>query len=374
MISTSLYSSVKRDGYLVLPNHVVFKIKALTSEPELEIDGELVFNTGFCGYTEIITDPSYQDQVVLFTHPHVGSYGLSSSEFQSSKPQCTAIVTHRIDDTTDHATFKRFSLIKWLLEHKVPIVFGSPIRALTQRIREQGSMNCKIMVGNHLQPHHAHLAHVNPEPRNFSADLLEKVSVSKKQPFGNANTGKHKLAVVDFGCKRRTLELLEIRGCYGWIYPWNVKWSELMTDHPQGVVLSNGPGDPSKFTSAIHEIRIGIGTVPILAICLGHQLLCLAEGATSYKLKYGHRGCNHPVHDFRSGKTIIASHNHGFAILEDFLSGKSGWDLWFKNLNDQSLSGVRCDSKKILSVQFHPEGAPGPHDAYYIFDEFVSSL
>ena len=370
----NLFSKYQQRAWLVLPNHQVFPAKALYRKQDTVIEAELVFNTSFNGYTEIITDPSYTDQIVLFTHPHIGSYGFDESHFQSKGPKCTAIVVHRLDDTVDYLTLETFSMTKWLLEAEVPIIYDVPSRQLTQFIREKGAMSCQLLIGDSFTRHKAESIQIPEAPRVFSADLLNQVSTKKKTPFGNFQEGKHPIAIYDFGVKQNIINLLTQRGCFGYLYPWNTPWQKVLEDHPKGVVLSNGPGDPSKFAEVIEEIKTGIRTIPILAICLGHQLLCQALGAKVFKLKFGHRGGNHPVRDYVRDRTAIAAHNHGFAISDDFLSHQPEWRLWFKNLNDNTLAGIRSDTHKVLSVQFHPEGAPGPHDTYYIFDEFVQWL
>ncbi len=353
-------------AWVVLPNNLRYPAYALCKRMPHTYSGELVFNTSFAGYTEIITDPSYADQLVLFTHPHVGSYGIDPAHFQSGGPQCTAVLLNRLDYASDGA------FAKWLLEADIPILFGLPTRELTQHIRHHGAMRCQIIIDAAATESQIQKIEVSNTPATFSNKLLDRVSCSEPRRFGNK--GHTKLAVYDFGIKKNILHLLERRGCYGTCYPWHTSFETVMSDNPDGLVLSNGPGDPREYTQAVLEVAKAIGNIPILAICLGHQLLCLALGGQVTKLKFGHRGGNHPVQDLRLRRTYIAAHNHGYAVLEPSINGLNGVQTWFKNLTDQSLAGVISESRHFLSVQFHPEGAPGPHDTHYVFDEYLKHL
>jgi carbamoyl-phosphate synthase small subunit len=373
MSPENLFKSYTRQCFIVLPHQEVFEAQVLYSEEADSIDAELVFNTSFNGYGEIITDPSYANQFVLFTHPHIGSYGLDPTTFQSDKAQCSGIFVHRIDTTVDHHHLtETTSLTKWMLEQKTPIVFGLPSRKLTQIIREHGAMQCRLLIGNRYTKKDALNLNLSPEPMVFSDQLLKNVSTPSTYTFGDLTTAKFKLAVFDFGIKKAILQRLIDRNCAGIVYPWDTPWETVDATQPDGVVFSNGPGDPTQYASTINTIKKAIGKRPTLAICLGHQLLCLALGASATKLKFGHRGGNHPVKDFENNLTSIAAHNHGYVIQDDFLKENSDWQTWFKNLNDNTLAGIQCDH--TLSVQFHPEGAPGPHDTFYVFDKFLKRM
>lgn len=368
-----IYDKHIQRAWVVLPNNYVLEVNALHSQEQVSVDAELVFNTSFNGYGEIITDPSYAGQFVLFTHPHVGSYGVDPTTFQSDKPQCSGILVHQLDTTVDyHQLTETQSLTKWMLQNQKPIVFGIPTRQLVQHIRTQGAMRCRLLIGNSFSREDALNQNLPSTPMTFSENLLSTVSTPNPYTFGDPKTAKYNIAVYDFGLKRGILRRLEERQCWGTVFPWNTPWTEIQKKNFQGLVLSNGPGDPSQFKFPIAQVKHSIGQVPTLAVCLGHQLLCLALEGQAYKLKFGHRGGNHPVYDSEKKTTAIAAHNHGFAIHEDFLTFTPAWKLWFKNLNDNTLSGIKCDH--TLSVQFHPEGAPGPHDTFYVFDQFVQRM
>lgn len=346
------------EAKLVLEDGAVFIGKSFGAE--IETAGEVVFTTAMTGYPEAFTDPSYFGQILVMTYPLIGNYGVpDKTNFQSGKMQISGLaVTVNCENPSHYQNVKTLS--SWLKENKVPAIEGIDTRALTQLLRSKGTMLGKIILDKNK------IDFYDPNKEN----LVAKVSVSKPKIF-RKNGSKKTVCLLDCGYKRAILENLLKRGLTVWLTPWDFDpFGKLSFD---GMVISNGPGDPKVVKKTIAIVRKAIkNKTPVLGICFGSQILSLAAGADTYKLKFGHRSLNQPVKDLNSNKCFITSQNHGFAV--NLKSLPSGFKEWFINLNDGTCEGVISSDGKMMGVQFHPEGCPGPTDTGWIFDEFVDNL
>ena len=319
------------------------------------VSGEVVFNTGMVGYTESLTDPSYSGQILCLTYPLVGNYGVPP-HFESGKIQATALVVSEMAQEYSHGLAQK-SLPQWLQEQGIPCVAGIDTRALTKRLRTRGCMLGKLVVSDQDVPFE------DPNRRNLVADT----SINEKKIYEG---GKRTVLLVDTGAKGSIVEELRKRGLTVIRVPWD---HDFLEEDFDALFLSNGPGDPGACGATIRNVARAMQTRrPIMGICLGHQLMALAAGASTYKLKFGHRGHNQPCREEGTGRCFITSQNHGFAV--DAATLPAGWEPWFTNANDGSNEGMRHRSRPFLSVQFHPEAAPGPVDCAPLFDQFVSMI
>jgi len=337
--------------------------------------GEVVFNTSMTGYQEISTDPSYRFQIVVMTYPHIGNYGVEPAVAQSGAPQVSGFVVRDVirEPSSAHS---QMSLGDYFVQHRIPGIAGIDTRALTRKIRTEGAM--RGLITTESRSADDLLAEVRRAPSMSGLDLVQRVTVESAYPWpplaegGGAPTRK-RVAVYDYGVKRDILRQLAGHGSDLTVFPAKTPASEILAQDFDGLVLSNGPGDPEPVTYAQENIRQLIGKLPIFGICLGHQLLGLALGGQTYKLKFGHRGGNHPVKDLRSGRVEITAQNHGFTVDPDSLR-QSDVELTHINLNDQTLEGFRHRNEPAVAVQYHPESAPGPHDSFYLFSDFVKMM
>lgn len=334
--------------------------------------GEVVFNTSSTGYQEIATDPSYLFQIVVMTSPHIGNYGVDDAVVQSEKPQVSGFVVREFFPDPSHprsqmplgAYFERFG---------VPAITGIDTRAVTRKIRAHGSMK-GIIVTDPGRPDEDAIAELHAAPSMAGLDLVRKVTTLR--PYAAEHEGpttRRRIAVYDYGVKRDILRQLTARGCDVIVYPAATHSDEIINLKFDGVILSNGPGDPEPVTYAQDNIRGLIGRIPLFGICLGHQLLGIALGGRTYKLKFGHHGGNHPVKELATGRVEITAQNHGFAVDPDTLNA-SDVEFTHVNLNDGTVEGFRHRRDPILAVQYHPEAAPGPHDSFHLFDEFLAMI
>jgi carbamoyl-phosphate synthase small subunit len=338
--------------------------------PETTI-GEVVFNTSLTGYQEIATDPSYRFQIVVMTYPHIGNYGVEHSVEQSDAPQVAGFVVRDVveEPSSAHA---QMSLGEYFEKTKVAAIAGIDTRALTRKIRTEGAMRGMITTDD--RPAAELLEEIRQAPSMSGLDLVQRVTALRPYPFDeHPASARHRVAVYDFGVKRDILRQLVQQNCDVTVFPATTHADEILSRNFDGVLLSNGPGDPEPVTYAQDNIRQLVGKIPIFGICLGHQLLGLALGGRTYKLKFGHRGGNHPVKDLRSGRVEITAQNHGFSVDPDSLS-ENDVEYTHINLNDQTLEGFRHRREPAIAVQYHPEAAPGPHDSFYLFGDFVKMM
>ncbi len=324
--------------------------------------GELVFNTGMVGYVEALTDPSYYGQLLISTYPQVGNYGvpaagnLDNGAYESDRIQVRALLISSYSDDFDHWGAQR-SLGAWLRDEKTVGLYGLDTRALTRHLRDKGAMKARIIIGERDVPFY--------DP---NADfLLPEVSIKHEQQYGN---GAKKIALLDCGCKRSILKYLQVPDVTVVRLPYD---ADIDMERYDGLVISSGPGDPARYTSLLPGIQKAFSSgKPVMGICLGHQLMALAAGAKTYKLKFGHRGQNQPVRAVDTQNCFVTSQNHGYAVDDATLP--AGWKPLYINLNDGSNEGIINESGQCFSVQFHPEAAPGPYDTRFLFERFFKLL
>ncbi len=389
-------------AFLILEDGTVFEGTQIGARKE--IISEIVFNTSMAGYTEVLTDPSYAGQAVCMTYPLIGNYGVCREDMESRKPWPDGFIVRELSRTASN--FRADMTIQEFLEgHGVPGIAGIDTRALTRLLREKGTMNGMITSNADYS-----LEDVLPRLKEYTTGkVVEKVTcehkferkgvkaleengaISGSARFSRENyeAGIHekrpgmvralngagkRVALLDLGAKDNIADSLVSRGCDVTVYPAWTPAEEILADEPDGIMLSNGPGDPKECVSIIKEIRkLYDSEIPIFAICLGHQLMALAMGADTYKMKYGHRGGNHPVKDLQTGKVYISSQNHGYVVDTDKLDPQTAVPA-FVNVNDGTNEGLAYTGKNIFTVQFHPEACPGPQDSGYLFDRFIDSM
>ncbi len=399
-------------AFLILEDGHVFTGKSIGSTRE--VISEIVFNTSMTGYLEVMTDPSYAGQAVCMTYPLIGNYGICYDDQESQKPWIDAFIVRELSrvpsnfrsvDTIQHfltkhdipgiagidtraltrkpwidafivrelsrvpSNFRSVDTIQhFLTKHDIPGIAGIDTRALTRILREKGTMNGMITVNENYD-----LDAILPRLKAYTTGkVVEKVTCREKEILkGNGP----KVALMDFGAKRNIARSLNERGCQVTIYPALTTAEEILKDNPDGIMLSNGPGDPKECTSIIKEVKkLYDSDVPIFAICLGHQLMALATGGDTHKMKYGHRGGNHPVKDLETGRVYISSQNHGYVVDAKGLEEKHIARPAFVNVNDGTNEGMAYEGKNIFTVQFHPEACPGPLDSGYLFDRFMKMM
>jgi carbamoyl-phosphate synthase small subunit len=325
------------------------------------------------GYQEVFTDPSYRGQIVVMTSPMIGNYGVNAEDPESTRAQVSGVVVRELSTTFSNWRAGG-GLAGYMAKADIPILYDVDTRRLTRHLRTVGVL--RGVIGPGETPDAAAKATLEACPSMSGLDLASVVSTSKAYSWGNAGAATH-IVAYDYGIKHNILRLFEDRDCRITVVPSTATASEVLALEPDGVFLSNGPGDPEAVTYAMPNIRaIADQKVPIFGICLGNQLVGLAYGATTFKLPYGHRGGNHPVKDLATGKVLITSQNHGFAVkgTADAIPGAPDLEVTHVNLNDGSIEGLRHKRLPVFAVQFHPEAAPGPHDARALFDEFMKAV
>ncbi len=350
---------------LVLDNGEVFEGQALGYEGETT--GEVVFNTSMTGYQEILTDPSYAGQMVTMTYTEIGNYGTNSEDVESEKIQAAGFIVRNASGIASNYRSEK-DLDTYLKENKIVAIQGIDTRKLTRILRISGSMNGII---SHKDFDIASLKKkLAATPSMEGLDLVQKVTIDKEIRYNEHKAGRPHVVAIHTGVKLNILRLIAARDINITLVP--AKWTseQILALHPDGVFLANGPGDPAAVKYTIQAIKGLLGQKPLFGICLGHQLLAHALGARTYKLKFGHRGGNQPVKNLRTGSVEITAQNHGFAVDEKTLPPEV--EVSHINLNDQTVEGIRHKTLPVFSVQYHPEASPGPHDSFYLFDEFVA--
>lgn len=334
--------------------------------------GEICFNTGMTGYQEIFTDPSYAGQILVTTHVHIGNYGIKNNEVESDRIQISALVCKTFIDEYSRALGDK-SIQSYFEEQGKLCIYGIDTRAIVRHIRNKGAMNAIISSEvTDLEELRKLLAAV---PSMEGLELSSRVTTSQPYLVGEGDA-RWRVSAIDYGIKTNILRCLTSRGCQVKVFPATATYEEIMSFKPHGVFLSNGPGDPAAmgYTHGVIKEVVRTG-MPLFGICLGHQLLALSQGISTYKMHHGHRGINHPVLNTITGRAEITSQNHGFGVSpESIAKFKEVIDITHINLNDQTIEGLKIKGKPAFSVQYHPESSPGPHDSRYLFDEFIQHM
>lgn len=351
-------------AFLILEDKTVFTGESIGAAKE--VISEIVFNTSMTGYLEVLTDPSYAGQAVVMTYPLIGNYGICREDMESERAWPEGYIVRELSRMPSNFRCEA-SIQDFLKEQDIPGIAGIDTRALTKILREKGTMNGCITTDENYNIDEV----VSRLKAYKTGKVVERVSCKSKYVL--SGNGK-KVALLDLGAKNNIAKSLNERGCEVTVYPALTKASEIIESNPDGIMLSNGPGDPKDCESIIEEIKKLYNTnIPIFAICLGHQLMALATGGDTHKMKYGHRGGNHPVKDLSTGKVYISSQNHGYVVDTDKMpSGVA--KVSFVNVNDETVEGLEYIGRKIFTVQFHPEACPGPQDSSFLFDKFIKMM
>ncbi|MGE5606864.1 MAG: glutamine-hydrolyzing carbamoyl-phosphate synthase small subunit [Bacteroidota bacterium] len=334
---------------------------------DAETSGEVVFNTGLTGYQEILTDPSYSGQIITMTYPLIGNYGLNCEDFESRHPYARGFVVKEYCQAPSNWR-SEMTIDSFLKKYNIPAISGIDTRALTRRLRTAGVM--KGMISTSTEPDEALIERVKERPDLSGNDFVRTASTKEIYTVGD---GDLHVVLMDFGAKLNIQRSLVTHGCRVTVVPCDTTSETILKMKPDGVMLSNGPGDPKDIPYAVESVKRLIGKAPLFGICLGHQILGLALGGDTYKLKFGHRGGNHPVKELTSGAVTITSQNHGFAVRENSLN-REEVIISHINVNDGTVEGLKHRQLPIFSVQYHPEATPGPWDSEYLFKQFVANM
>ncbi len=366
------------DAFLILEDGTVFKGTSIGAEKEAI--SEVVFNTSMTGYLEVLTDPSYAGQAVVMTYPLIGNYGIAYEDMESERPWPDAFIVRELSRMPSNFRSKN-TIQNFLKKNGIPGIAGIDTRALTKRLRDEGTMNGMITTHRYSKEE---MPEILEKIRQYTVSGVvmatttkEVYAVKAENPDGSRYTGEKepkRVAFLDVGAKRNIIRSLQRSGCDVTVYPANTSAETILGQNPDGIMISNGPGDPKENVSIIQEIKkLYESDTPIFAICLGHQLMALATGADTYKLKYGHRGGNHPVKDLSTGRVYITSQNHGYAVDPKSLDPAIAEEA-FVNVNDGTNEGLSYKNKNIVTVQYHPEACPGPRDSQYLFARFMKMM
>tara|TARA_R110002072_G_scaffold135791_4_gene277480 strand:+ start:2439 stop:3560 length:1122 start_codon:yes stop_codon:yes gene_type:complete len=363
------YQSRKK-AIILLADGTIFHGKAVGGKDGTAF-GEVCFNTGMTGYQEIFTDPSYFGQLMVTTNAHIGNYGTNKDEVESESIKIAGLICRNFSYNYSR-DIADASLEEFLNDNNLFTISDVDTRALVIYIREHGAMNAVISTDvENIEGLKKQLAEV---PDMNGLELASKVSTKEPYFFGKENAS-YKIAALDIGIKKNILRNLAERDCYIKVFPYTTTFEEMAAFEPEGYFLSNGPGDPQPLTSAIEVTKEIIKrNLPLFGICLGHQVIALANGISTYKMHHGHRGINHPIMNLVTGKGEITSQNHGFAINREEAENHPEIEITHLHLNDHTVAGIKMKSKNCFSVQYHPEASPGPHDASYLFDQFIDNI
>ncbi len=360
----------RKKAIILLADGTIFHGKAVGGK-EGSAFGEVCFNTGMTGYQEIFTDPSYFGQLMVTTNAHIGNYGTSKEEVESESVKIAGLICRNFSYNYSRDSADA-SLEEFLNENNLLAISDVDTRALVSYIRDNGAMNAVISTEvDNVEGLKKQLAEI---PDMNGLELASKVSTKEPYFFGNENA-TYKISALDLGIKKNILRLLAERDCYIKVFPYDATFEDMQAFEPDGYFISNGPGDPQPLSNAIEVARAIIDKdLPLFGICLGHQILALANGISTYKMHNGHRGINHPILNLVTGKGEITSQNHGFAINREETENHPDIEITHVHLNDHTVAGIKMKNKNCFSVQYHPEASPGPHDARYLFDQFMGNI
>ena len=364
------FDSAAQKAILLLEDGTFFEGKA-AGRPGTAT-GEICFNTGMTGYQEIFTDPSYAGQILVTTHVHIGNYGIRNEEVESRRVQISALICKSFVDDYSRIMADK-SIQQYFEEQQRLCIYGVDTRAIVRHIRSKGAMNA--IISSEVTDLNELKKMLKAVPSMEGLELSSMVTTEQPYMVGDA-TAKYRVSAIDYGIKTNILNCLTARGCQVKVFPARSTYEELMSYNPHGVFLSNGPGDPASmpYTHGVIE-KVVASDMPVFGICLGHQLLALSQGVSTYKMHHGHRGINHPVINVATGRAEITSQNHGFGVSPEAIAKKKDViEVTHVNLNDQTIEGLRIKGKPAFSVQYHPESSPGPHDSRYLFDTFVDLM
>jgi len=357
----------RADAVLVLADGTTFEGEAIGADaPDGVTTGEVVFNTALAGYQEVLTDPSYTGQIVTFTYPHIGNYGVNAEDDESDRPRCSGVIVRDLARRPSNWRATE-DLDSWLARQGLSGITGIDTRRLTRHLRDAGALPAAFGTAAESDVRDAAGTALTTD----GIDLVARVTTARPYSAGEPDAPYHVVA-YDFGIKSTILRRLAAAGCRIDVVPASTPAAEVLARRPDGVFLSNGPGDPAAVAHAQDNVRALVGAVPVFGICLGHQILGLALGGTTTKLRFGHHGANHPVRHIETGRVEITSQNHNYAVVADSIPG--GVDVTHVNLNDGVVEGLRVRDVAAFSVQHHPEAGPGPHDAAYLFREFTDLM
>ncbi len=356
-------------AYLLLEDGTFFEGKALGRAGTAY--GEICFNTGMTGYQEVFTDPSYNGQTIIMTNTHIGNYGAMDIDTESSQVQISGLICKKFSNKFSRLQANT-SLNDFLEDHNVVGISDVDTRALVMHVRSKGAMNC--IISTELSTVQELKAELDKAPSMDGLELASTVSTQKEYTVGKENA-KYKVAVLDLGIKQNILNCLAERDFYIKVFPAKTSFKKMSAFKPDGYFISNGPGDPAAANYAVETVKeIMKADKPLFGICLGHQVLALANGISTYKMHHGHRGLNHPVKNIITGQCEVTSQNHGFEVSREDIEASDTVEITHVNLNDNTVEGIKVNGKKAFSVQYHPESSPGPHDSRYLFESFENLM
>jgi len=360
----------KKKALILLADGTIFYGKAVGGREGTAV-GEVCFNTGMTGYQEIFTDPSYYGQLMVTTNAHIGNYGTNVNEIESDSIKIAGLICKNFSYDYSRPSAD-MSLLEFLDKNNLLAISDVDTRALVSYIRDNGAMNA--LISTKVDDIDALKEELKQVPSMEGLELSSKVSTKEPYYYGDENS-EYKISALDIGIKKNILRNLAKRGAYIKVFPYNTSYNEMEEWNPDGYFISNGPGDPEPLTDAVAATKEMIASdKPLFGICLGHQVLALANGVSTYKMHNGHRGINHPILNLMTGKGEITSQNHGFAVNREETEANAELEITHTHLNDQTVAGIKMKNKDVFSVQYHPEASPGPHDADYLFDQFFDLI